>query len=90
MTEALSACDTLVLENKQLTQDPRSVVFNSFVSKPSKSLDNLKTGSKSDDTEKNMKFKKKTGKPRKYMWKFEAAKEGKPRTKVVDRKNILL
>ena len=50
-------------------------------------LDDLKNGSKSDDTKKK-KFQKKIDKPRKVTQKFEAPKEGEPRTKVVDRKTF--
>ena len=85
MAEVLSSRDTLVLENKWITQDPKSFAFASFISKESTLLDNLdKTGHKINETKKKKNFKKKTDKLRNGKWKFEV-----PRKVNQGRKNLI-
>ena len=90
MAEALNLYDTLVLEKKWITQDPKSVAFASFVSKASSLLDKLDNNNpkKTNPKKKENKSKKKTNKPRQDKWKFDAPKEGEPKTKVVDGKTF--
>ena len=86
MAEALSFYDTLVLEKKWITQDPKMVAFSSFISKASALLD--KHSSKGGDGRNpNTKKKKKTKGNRKIndknKFKYVAPKANEPREKEV-------
>ena len=91
MAEALSAYDTLVLEKKWFTQDPKTVAFASFVSKATSLLDkhggkkDHNKGSRSKTKDKNKSNRKKT-KRKEYEFKCVAPKDGEPHEKEVNGK----
>ena len=88
MAEALSSCDTLVLEKKWTTQDPKTVAFSSFASIASALLN--KHGNKGDgNNSKSNKPKKKKGDKKsnaKNKFKNVAPKASELREKKVDSK----
>ena len=92
MLEALSAYDTLVLEKKWITQDPKVVAFASFVSKASALLDKH-GGKKNGDNpnggkSRNKKNKSKGNKTKqkKDEFKYVAPKAGESHEKEVNGK----
>ena len=92
MSEALSAYDTLVLEKKWITHDPKVVAFASFVSKASALLDRQggkKNGANSHGNKYNNKKNNSRGnkfKDKKYEFKHIAPKAGEPHEKEVNGK----
>ena len=78
MAEELSTYDALVLEKKWMTQDPKMVVFNAFVTKVEEAFDKMEASKK----------KTSNNKPRHAHdpWTFVGPKKDNPKVKVVNGK----
>ena len=87
MAEALSSYNTLVLENKWITQDPKSVAFTQLLSKAETIFKNYSpTDGKGGKKGGRIKKVKKPKGDKKYAWKLGGPKKGESKTKKVDNK----
>ena len=87
ISEALSSCNTLVLEKKWNTQDPTQVGFTSFVSKESALVSKLEKLNNNNSENQNKKSKTNDEcKPSHNDSKSIAPKEGKSKSKQVNDK----
>ena len=80
LAEGLTTYDTLMLEKKWITEDPKAIAFTSFMSRAEKAL------SKSAPTEPT------NPRPNKHNnqeWKFESPVEDKPASKKVNGKLLI-